>query len=146
MEIQSGWASDHCIWLISPEAVYAKMGSSIARGICCMSHIRAWWSSAETTQIIALMHIFIWLVSISGKWESNLHHISSKHLEIKAKHSINVHTMRPMYKGHHRVTKTCPIRPDLGLDKKNILLARSIYWGLERWPSGLIAKVIGLST
>ena len=35
-------------WLISPSALYAKIGSSIGLGICCMSHIRAWWSSAET--------------------------------------------------------------------------------------------------
>ena len=65
MAIQSGWVDAHWIWLIAPSAVYASMGSgnramicsvdssswkqdlpSMARGICWISQIRAWWSSA----------------------------------------------------------------------------------------------------
>lgn len=46
MAIQSGCVAPHWIWLISPSAaVYARIGSSMARGICCTSQISAWWSS-----------------------------------------------------------------------------------------------------
>lgn len=45
MAIQSGCVDDHWIWLISPAAVYARIGSSIALGIDWISQIRAWQSS-----------------------------------------------------------------------------------------------------
>jgi hypothetical protein len=46
IDTQSGCAADHCKLLISPAALYAKMGSSTGRlGMALKSQIRAWESS-----------------------------------------------------------------------------------------------------
>jgi len=45
MATQSGWYDDHCSWLISASALYARIGSSTGLGMCERSHIKAWESS-----------------------------------------------------------------------------------------------------